>query len=74
MIAMSKRTGSIFAAAAVVFVAWAAMAPALARPPTVGVNPGYDRRLIESRKQQSGSDATAATTPVRHSKHMRHRR
>jgi hypothetical protein len=44
--------------ATVVVVGWTA-APALARPPTVGVNPGYDRRLIESRKALAGVDAAA---------------
>jgi hypothetical protein len=66
---MYKCTGLISAAAAVVLVGWA-VAPAFARPPTVGVNPGYDRRLVESRKQQADGDVA---TPVRHIRHHRHR-
>lgn len=70
---MNQRTGLIFALAAVALVSCAA-APALARPPTVGVNPGYDRRLIESRKEQPGADAAPFTTaPVRHKRHTRYR-
>lgn len=38
-------------AAALSFGCWIAVAPALARPPTVTTSPGYDRRLVESRKQ-----------------------
>jgi hypothetical protein len=69
---MNKPAGllSALAAVVVVVVGWAA-APALARPPTVGVNPGYDRRLIESRKALAGPDAAAA--PVTHHKHRRYR-
>jgi hypothetical protein len=71
---MNKRTGLISAAAAVALVGWAATAPAFARPPTVGVNPGYDRRLIESRKQQAAVDGAPVTTaPVSHRRHHRHR-
>jgi hypothetical protein len=67
---MNKPAGLISALAAVVLVGWAA-APAFARPPTVGVNPGYDRRLTESRKALAGLDAAAV--PVRHGKHRRYR-
>jgi hypothetical protein len=67
---MNKPVGWIFAAAAAALVGWAALSPALARPPTVGINPGYDRRLTESRRQQ-GSDLVA---PPSHRKHYRHRR
>jgi hypothetical protein len=69
---MNKRTGLISALAAVALVGWAA--PAFARPPTVGVNPGYDRRLIESRKQQAAVDgAPVMIAPPRHGRHHRHR-
>jgi hypothetical protein len=72
--AMNKRTGLISAAAAVALVGWAAMAPAFARPPTVGVNPGYDRRLIESRKQRAAVDGAPVTTaPAGHRRHHRYR-
>ena len=64
---MNKRTGWI---SAVALVAWITTAPAFARPPTVGVNPGYDRRLVESRKQQA---SVTPDTPVRHRGHHRHR-
>lgn len=67
---MNKRAGLISAAAAVALVGWAVVAPVFARPPTVGVNPGYDRRLIESRKQQAAADVA---TPPRHGRHHRHR-
>jgi hypothetical protein len=71
---MKKRTG-LMSVAAVALVGWAATAPVFARPPTVGVNPGYDRRLIESRKELGSDVATApaAARPVRHRKHIRHR-
>jgi hypothetical protein len=39
----------LVAAVAVLMIAM----PAVARPPTVGINPGYDRRLAESRNQQA---------------------
>ena len=71
---MNKRTGLI-SAAAVVLVGWA-IAPAFARPPTVGVNPGYDRRLVESRQQQAGAEVAPApimAAPARHVRHHRHR-
>jgi hypothetical protein len=71
---MNKRTGLIFAAAAVALVGWAAAAPAFARPPTVGINPGYDRRLSESRKQQAAVDAAPVmTAPAGHGRRHRHR-
>jgi hypothetical protein len=71
---MNKRALLISAAAAVALVGWAVVAPAFARPPTVGVNPGYDRRLIESRKQQGAVDAVPVTlAPARHVRHHRHR-
>jgi hypothetical protein len=60
----------ITAIAAVTLVGW--IAPAFARPPTVGINPGYDRRLVESRKQQA-DPGWVATAPVRHRRHVRHR-
>jgi len=72
---MNKPAGLISALAAIVLVGWAAV-PAFARPPTVGVNPGYDRRLIESRNALSGRDAAAmpvTATPIRHGKHRRYR-
>jgi hypothetical protein len=72
---MKKPARLISAAAAVVLVGWA-VAPAFARPPTVGVNPGYDRRLIESRKHLAGVDAALVpvpATPARHGRHHRYR-
>jgi hypothetical protein len=68
---MNRRIGLISAAAAVALVGWAATTAAFARPPTVGVNPGYDRRLIESRKAQAGP--VEVTAPARHARHHRHR-
>jgi hypothetical protein len=68
---MNKRTGLI--ASAVVLVLWA-VAPAFARPPTVGVNPGYDRRLVESRKPLAGDDATVAPASIMPARHKGHRR
>jgi hypothetical protein len=40
-----------------------------ARPPTVGVNPGYDRRLQESRKPHQASHSREPNLVVK-----RHRR
>jgi hypothetical protein len=57
--------------AAVVLVGLTNLGPAFARPPTVGINPGYDRRLIESRNGQAGTDVTVAPnayTPAAHKK------
>ncbi|WP_458757504.1 hypothetical protein ACSVBT_16735 [Afipia sp. TerB] len=44
---MNMRTGLTVA---ILIAGWTATAPAFARPPTVTVSPGYDARLIESRK------------------------
>jgi hypothetical protein len=49
--ALMKKFGG-----AIIFLAILSSA-ANARPPTVGVNPGYDRALQESRKPQRASEA-----------------
>jgi len=55
-------------AAAVIFLCILSSG-ANARPPTVGVNPGYDRRLEESRKALQASEARELNIVVK-----RHRR
>ena len=57
--------------AAMVLFGMTNLGPAFARPPTVGINPGYDRRLTESRNGQAGTDVTVApnaSTPAAHKK------
>src|ERR1700716_613159 len=44
--------------AAMVLVSLTNLGPAFARPPTVGINPGYDRRLTASRNGQAGTGVT----------------
>jgi len=57
--------------AAMVLVSLTNLGPAFARPPTVGINPGYDRRLTASRNGQAGTGVTVApnaSTPAAHKK------
>ncbi|MBB5048928.1 CRISPR/Cas system-associated protein Csm6 [Rhodopseudomonas rhenobacensis] len=50
--------------------------PAFAAPPTVTPSPGYDQRLIESRRELGARVLVAPPEPVlrRHRRAVRHRR
>ena len=47
---MKSAAKIAIAGTALLLGCWIAAAPAMARPPTVTSSPGYDRRLVESRK------------------------
>jgi hypothetical protein len=55
------------------WVGFSAIAPALAAPPTVVPSPGYDRRLVESRRALGSSyhDERLVVVPREHRHHDR---
>lgn len=71
---MKSTTKIALGCAALSLGCWIAAAPAIARPPTVTSSPGYDRRLVESRKALQApvpSVHAAPTTPRKRHKQSR---
>ncbi|MES2752498.1 MAG: hypothetical protein V4661_14110 [Pseudomonadota bacterium] len=66
------RTAAV--AATVSLGCWIAASPALARPPVAMSSPGYERRLVESRKQLQAPAPSQGheQRPVR--RHWKHKR
>jgi hypothetical protein len=63
-----KESHAVLAVAAVLYLGWTWLAPAVAAPPTVTPSPGYDARLAEQRAARSGS---ASLTQHRQAFHRR---
>jgi hypothetical protein len=73
---MKKFVGTVAVATLLSLSGWASLGPALARPPTATISPGYDARLAESRKalrdaesaRQSNTVVTPRVSRPRHAK------
>ncbi len=61
---MKKFAGTVAVTTLLSLGGWASLGPALARPPTATISPGYDARLAESRKALRDAESTRQSHTV----------